>query len=163
MKLPILLTTCVATAALSFPAWAGTPSEHSQLQAIATNATFTSRDAGKMWSYSSDQLDWMAQGGQLMRLRSDINTLGREVHRLQSENALPPAQQRMVARVAQRVNLMAVATQEAILFGRTHRQDFRQGRNLFNPMYVRDVNQIYSNAEHLNHDAWTALNFANIG
>ena len=151
MKVSTFFTTCVTAAALALPAWAGTPSDHAQLQAIAANATFAERDAGRMWSYASDNLDWMAQGNQLMRLRDDLNTLGRQVHRLQAENALSPGQQRRVERVARRVNLMAADTQGAILFGRTHRDD------LFNPMYTQTVSQLYSNAERLNHDARAAL------
>lgn len=115
---------------------------------------YTEHDAGRMWAYSSDSLDWMAQGNQLMRLRDDLNTLGREVHRLQAGNALPPGEQRLVQRVERRVTLMAVDAQDAILFGRTPRDD------LFNPAYQKDASQIYSSAEHLNHDAHRALEFA---
>ena len=151
MKLRTFLTTCVTTAALSFPAWAGTPSDHHQLQRIAANALYTERDAGRMWSYSSDNLDWMAQGNQLMRLRGDLNTLGREVRRLEAENTLAPGEQLLVQRVARRVTLMATDTQDAIVFGRRHRDD------LFNPMYTKDVSQLYANAEHLSHEARRAL------
>jgi hypothetical protein len=151
MKFRTFLISCVTTAALSFPALARTSSDHVQLQAIATNSMYTEYDAGRLWSYSKDNLDWMAQGNQLMRLRDDLNTLGREVHQLQAENTLAPGEQKLVQQVAQTVTLMAVDAQDAILFGRIHRDD------LFSPSYQKDVSQLYSNAEHLNREAHRVL------
>ena len=153
MKMPTFFTSCAAAAVLALPSWGATP-VRDQIETIAFAAMTTDNDAGKIQSYNSDGLDWMAQGGQLMVLRDDLNHLGQQIQQLQSE-ALPTGEQRLVRRVAREVNLISVYTENAITFGKMHRDD------LFNPVYTQHISRIYSNAEQLNHDAKAVLRFAN--
>lgn len=149
-----LLPFCAA-ALLALPSWAASPTaEQGRLYNLTFNATVTQRDAARLQSYSSDSLDWMAQGNQLMTVRDDVNTICREVSRLQSANALPAAETRLLRRVAHRANLLANDTQNAILFGRYHRDD------LFNPVYGRYVSLIQANATRLSRDANTVRRLA---
>lgn len=53
------------------------------------------------------------------------------------------------------MNLTANDTENAILFGRAHRDD------LLNPQYERQIDLLYSNAKHLNTEPEAALKFAN--
>lgn len=148
-----LLTLTLAAAVATIPAFAAPPpaQTHNLLQKINLQAQSTELDASRMYSYSWDQLDWMAQGLQLTTLKGDINTLGREVHWLQTEGALTPDQQIMVSRIARRVNLMANDTEDAILFGSAHRDQ------LWKLGYQKDVGLLYSNASRLVHETRRAL------
>ena len=87
-----------------------------------------------------------------MTLRDGLNDLGRNVQHLQT---VPGGEKRLLIRVARRANLIAVDTEDAILFGRTHRDD------LFNPTYVQEISRICSNVQRLDHEARAALQFAN--
>ncbi len=148
-----LLRFTLAAAVAAIPAFAapGPMQTRNLLQKINLQAQSTQLDASRMYSYSWDQLDWMAQGLQLTTLKGDINTLGREVQWLQTEGALTPDQQIMVGRIARRINLMANQAQDAILYGSTHRDV------LWNAGYENDVRLLYSNATRLTHEAHRAL------
>lgn len=146
------LTTGVA-ALLVVPS-RGAVNTRNQLRDVAFEAMTTETDAGKLQSYSSNRLDWMAQGQQLMALRDDLNNLGREMEQLQSQNSLPQGEQRLIRRVTREVKLMANDTENAITFGRSHRDD------LFNPDYTKNVSRIYSSAEQLNRNAHAGLKMA---
>jgi hypothetical protein len=155
MKIRNLLPICTA-ALLALPAWsASSAATRGRLYDLAFNATATERDAGRLGSYSADGLDWMAQGNQLMVLRGEVNTIRREVNHLQSEPALPATERRLLRRVAHRANLLANDTQNAILFGRNHRDE------LSNPFYARSVFLIQVNALRLSRDAGAARRLAN--
>jgi hypothetical protein len=68
-------------------------------------------DAGRLHNYAWNGLDWQDQCIGLMRVRDDVNRLGRGIIQLQTEMSLPPSQQRLVRRVAWQVNLTANDTE----------------------------------------------------
>ncbi|HTS77318.1 MAG TPA: hypothetical protein VMG40_13990 [Bryobacteraceae bacterium] len=148
------VTLCVTAAIVAMPALAAPDaSAHDLLQKIQFQAVTTERDAGRLNSYTSDQLDWMAQGLELTKIQDDVNALGRTVRRVQMEdaNAMTPDQQATLNRIGRRVNLLANDTQDAILYGRSHRD------LLWNPGYNQDVQLLYQNSERLVHEAHTVL------
>jgi hypothetical protein len=148
-----LLIFSVATAVAALPAFGAPRARQTRdlLQKIDVQAQATQRDASRAYSYSWDQLDWMAQGLQLTTLKEDINQIGREVQQLQQENTLTPDQQILVSRIAQRINLMANNTQQAIRFGSGHRD------LLWKLDYQENVRLLYDNATHLTGETHAAL------
>lgn len=148
--------TLAASALLAVPVLAfggaANPPSGQLLNRIAFEAQSTVRDAAALNSFNSDNGDWSLEGGQLMLLRTDVNTLSRDVQKLQSA-PLAPGEQRLVARVADRVNTLAGDTQDAILFGRAHPLE------LLTPHFEHDVSAIYSNSEHLRREVHNTVSF----
>ena len=145
----------LAAALVTLPAVAAphAQSTHDLLDRIQFDAQLARRDAGRLESYTSDRLDWMAQGLQLTTLRDEINSLGRNVYRLQTEKQLSPAEQKLVDRVGRRVNLMGNDAEDAILWGRNHRDV------LWNPQYEKHVRLLSSNAARLTDEVKAVVHF----
>jgi hypothetical protein len=153
-----VLTFAVASGLAAIPALAAprpdTPTRD-RLQTLAFHADQTENDASHMNVYMSDQFDWMAQGLQLTNLKDDVNRLGRDVQQIQAENNLSPAEQRVVGRIAKRLNLLANDTNDTILFGAAHRD------LLWQPGYEHTITLLYSNAQQLKQEVHQAIQLEN--
>jgi hypothetical protein len=147
-----LLTACLA-GVVALPVFGA--SERDQLQSIADEARVAETDAGRLDSFTNDGLAWQSQGQVLMELKEEVNQLARNIHAVEGSGMLPPAEQRLSARAAERVKQMVANTEGAIVIGReSHGYPWKLE-------YQRNVSQLYANSESLQHETQDALDFVN--
>ncbi len=113
---------------------------------IQSDAQQAATDADSLQSLDRDyMISWESHAEHLDSLRSEINDIGGKLCRLQTiRRMLAPWQQRAVDQIAGEAQLMANNTQDAIVFGGSHRSD------LWLATYKSDVTNLANEANALN-------------
>jgi hypothetical protein len=114
-------------------------------------------DADALEGAARDGLTWYSQGGYLEDLKTDIDTIGTKLCRLETiRSAVAPWQQRMIDRIAASTVLMADNAEDAMNFGNVHR------RELWLATYRNYVNNLFDEAEKLRQATGRAVDFASV-
>jgi hypothetical protein len=114
-------------------------------------------DAGMLQGDARAGLTWESQAGQLDNLKTDIDSLGVKLCRLETiRGAVAPWQQRVIDRIAASTLLMAGNATDAIQFG-----DARQG-TLWMSTYQDYVKNLYDEAHRLKQSVGAAVEFASV-
>jgi hypothetical protein len=180
MRLRTLLwTTCISAAlAVAAPATAATvpqqcvagePTAASQtwdfkgeanniFKDIQSDAQQAATDADYLQSLDQDyQVSWDSHAVHLDSLRAEINDIGAKLCRLQTiRRMLAPWQQNAVDQIAGEAQLMANHTQDAIVFGGSHRSD------LWLATYKSDVTNLANEANALNRVLTNVVEFPSV-
>ena len=125
---------------------------------IQSDADQALNDADHLQSLDRDSLvSWESHAEQLESLKSEINDIGAKLCRLQTiRRMLAPWQQNAVDQIAGEAQLMANHTQDAIVFGSTHRSD------LWLAPYASDVTNLESEANGLTRLVRNAVEFPGV-
>jgi len=125
---------------------------------IQSDADQALNDAGHLQSLDRDSLvSWESHAQQLESLKTEINDIGAKLCRLQTiRRVLAPWQQQAVDQIASEAQLMANHTQDAIVFGNTHRSD------LWLAPYPGDVNNLESEAHSLDRVVRNAVEYPGV-
>lgn len=115
--------------------------------------------ADRLKSYAVDSdLGWQAYADQLTQMRSEINSMGDDLCRLETiHRVLAPWQQRSVDRIATAVRLLADNTQDAILFENANQ------RMLWSPTFQNYLDNLSSQARNLTASVGNAVEYAKVG
>jgi hypothetical protein len=102
-------------------------------------------------------MTWDAHADELSYLKSEINDIGAKLCRLQTiRRVVAPWQQNEIDQIVTDTQLMADNTQDAMLFGNTHRNE------LWLAAYQKNVNSLEDEANALTHSVGHAVQFAGV-
>ena len=125
---------------------------------IQSDAQDASYHADMLQSFARDpQMTWDAHADELEYLKGDVNDIGAKLCRLQTiRRVVAPWQQNGIDRIVTDTQLMADNTQDAIVFGNTHRSE------LWLATYQKNLNNLEDEATALEHSVGNAVQFASV-
>jgi len=104
-----------------------------------------------------DSVSWLSDVTQFDQIRSAVNDMGQAVCRLETiRRVVAPWQQKTIDRIARDLTLLADNTQDAMVFGNSHRE------TLWVPTYQHYVNNMFTEARKLTQSVDNAVEYVKV-